>query len=45
MGKSRNVYRILVGEPLLKRSLSRPGKRWDEDDIKLDVRAVDCDGK
>ncbi|KAJ4427570.1 hypothetical protein ANN_25218 [Periplaneta americana] len=35
MGESRNAYRVLVG---------RPRRRW-EDNIKLDLREVEYDGK
>jgi len=43
MGESRDVYRILVGKPEGKRSLGRPRRRW-EDDIKMDLREVGCEG-
>jgi hypothetical protein len=34
MGKMRNMYKMLVGEPEGKRVLGRPRRRW-EDDIKM----------
>ena len=42
MKKFRNAYRILVGKPEGKRSLRRPRRRW-EDNIRMDLREVDCD--
>jgi hypothetical protein len=33
----RNAYSILVGKPEGKRSLGRPGSRW-EDNIRMDVK-------
>jgi hypothetical protein len=43
MGEGRSVYRVLVGKPEGKRSLGRPGCRW-EDNIKLDLREIRMDG-
>jgi hypothetical protein len=37
MGKTRNAYRILVGELEGKRPLRRPRRRW-MDNIKMDLR-------
>ena len=42
MELSRNAYRILVGKPEEKRPSGRPRRRW-EDNIKMDLREVDCD--
>ena len=42
MEQSRNAYRILVGKLEEKRPLGRPNRRW-EDNIKMDLREVDCD--
>ena len=39
MGKTRGVYRVLVGEPEGKRPLGRLGRRW-EDNIKMDLQEV-----
>jgi hypothetical protein len=39
MGKRRNAYRILVGNPEEKRPLRRPRRRW-VDNIKMDVREI-----
>jgi hypothetical protein len=36
MGKKRNVYRLLVGKPEVKRPLGRPRRRWI-DNIKVKV--------
>ncbi|KAJ4429610.1 hypothetical protein ANN_21796, partial [Periplaneta americana] len=44
MGESRNAYRVLVGRPEGKRPLGRPRRRW-EDNIKMDLREVDCDDR
>ncbi|KAJ4441711.1 hypothetical protein ANN_11569 [Periplaneta americana] len=44
MGESRNAYRVLVGRPEGKRPLGRPRRRW-EDNIKIDLREVGCDGR
>jgi len=43
MGKSRGVYKVLVGKPEEKRQLGRPRCRW-EDNIKMDLREVGCGG-
>jgi hypothetical protein len=45
MGEKKNVYGVLVGKPEEKRSLGRPGCRWE--DIKLYLKetrweGVDC---
>ena len=42
MEQFRNVYRDLVGKLESKRPLGRPRRRW-EDNIKMDLREVDCD--
>jgi hypothetical protein len=39
MGEGRNVYRVLVGKPEVKRALGRPRCRW-EDGIKLDLTEI-----
>jgi len=39
----RGVYRVLVGKHGGKRSLGRPGCRW-EDNIKMDLQEVECGG-
>jgi hypothetical protein len=38
-GEGRNVYRVLVGKPEVKRPLGRPRRRW-EDGIKMDLREI-----
>jgi hypothetical protein len=43
MGKKRNAYRILVGNPEGKRPLGRPRRRW-VDNIKMDLREIGLDG-
>jgi len=40
-GERRGVYGILVGKPEGKRSLGRPGLRW-EVNIKMDLQEVGC---
>ena len=40
-GERRGVYRVLVGKPEGKRSLGRPGRRW-EDNIKMDLQELEC---
>jgi len=40
MGERRGVYRVLVGEPVGKRPLGRPRRRW-EDNIKMDFKEVE----
>jgi hypothetical protein len=39
MGERKAAYRILMGEPVGKRSLVRPRRRW-EDNIKMDLQEV-----
>ena len=43
MGERRGVYRVLVGKPQGKRSLGRPGRRW-EDNIKMELQGLGCWG-
>jgi hypothetical protein len=49
MGEERKVYKVLVGEPEVKRPLGRPKRRW-ENGIRMDlgeigwVRRVDSVG-
>jgi hypothetical protein len=43
MGKKRNAYRILVGNPKGMRPLGRPRRRW-VDNIKMDLREIGWDG-
>ena len=42
MEQSRSAYTVLVGRPEGKRLLGRQRRRW-EDNIKMDLREVDCD--
>jgi hypothetical protein len=44
MGEKRNAYRILVGEPEVKRSLGSQRHRWGGDNIKIDLREIGWDG-
>jgi hypothetical protein len=45
MGETRNAYRILVGNPEIKRPLGRPRHRWvDNTSIKMDLREIGWDG-
>jgi hypothetical protein len=39
MGEERNVYRVLIGKPEIKRPLGRPRRRWD-DGIRMDLREI-----
>jgi hypothetical protein len=39
----RRAYRILVGEPEVKRPLGRPRPRW-MNNIKMDLREIGWDG-
>jgi hypothetical protein len=39
MGRKRNAYRLLVGEPEGKRPLGRPRRRWT-DNIKMDLLEI-----
>jgi len=41
MGKSRAVYRILVGKSKVKRTFGRPRYRW-EDSITMNLQDVGC---
>ena len=40
-GEERGAYRVLVGKPVGKRSLGRPGRRW-VDNIRMDLLEVGC---
>jgi hypothetical protein len=44
MGEKRNAYRILVGNPEVKRPLGRPRCRW-VDNIKRDLREIGWDSR
>jgi hypothetical protein len=43
MGEGRNVYRVLVGKPEVKRPLERPRSKW-EDGIRMDLREIGWGG-
>jgi hypothetical protein len=43
MGGKRNAYRVLVENPIGKRPLGRPRRRW-EDNIKIDAREIGWSG-
>jgi hypothetical protein len=43
-GEGRDVYRVLVGRPGVKRPLERSRRRW-EDNIKLDLREIGSIGR
>jgi len=43
MGEGRVVYRVLVGKLEGKRTLTRPRRRW-EDNNKMDLKEVGCGG-
>jgi hypothetical protein len=36
MGERRDIYRVLVGKPEIKRPLGRPRHRWEN--IKMDLK-------
>jgi hypothetical protein len=42
MGKSRSLYRVLVGTPEGKRPLGRPWLRW-KNNTKIDLQEVKCE--
>jgi hypothetical protein len=42
MGKTRNVYKILVGRPKEKRPLKRSRHRW-EYEIKMKLKEICCE--
>ena len=42
-GKKRDVYRVLVGKPEGKESLTRPSHKL-EDNIKMDLHEMKCGG-
>jgi len=41
MGEEREVYRVLVEKPEVKRSMGRPRRRW-VDNIRMDLQEVGC---
>jgi len=41
MGEEREVYRVLVGKPEVRRLLGRPRRRW-VDNIRMDLQEVGC---
>ena len=43
MGKSRGMYRVLMGKPEGRRPPAKPRRRW-EDNIKMDLQEVGCGG-
>jgi hypothetical protein len=43
MGEGRNVYRVLFGNPVGKRPLKRPRRRWEEG-VKMDLREIGWGG-
>jgi hypothetical protein len=44
VGEKRNAYMILVVKPEGRRPLGRQRRRW-EDNIKMDLREIGCDGR
>jgi hypothetical protein len=43
MGERRGIYRVLVGKPEGKGPFGISRRRW-EDNIKMDLEEVDCEG-
>jgi hypothetical protein len=43
MGEERKVYKVLVGNPEVRRPLGRPRRRW-EDRIRMDLREIGLGG-
>jgi len=43
MGRSRDVYRVLMGKPEGKRPFGRTMFKW-EDNIKMGPQKVECEG-
>jgi hypothetical protein len=43
MGEKRNAYRILMGNPVGKRPLGRPRRRW-VDNIKMELGEIGWNG-
>jgi hypothetical protein len=40
MGEKRGAYKILVGRPDGRRPLERPRRRWEDNNIKMDLQEV-----
>jgi hypothetical protein len=43
MEEMRNVYKVLVEKPAGKSLVRRHGRRW-EDNIRMDLREIRCEG-
>jgi len=43
LGKSRGIYRVLVGKPEGMRPLGRRRHKW-KDNLKMDLQKVGCEG-
>jgi hypothetical protein len=43
-GEGKSVYRVLIGRPKRKRPLARLMCRWEEENIKMDLREIRIDG-
>jgi len=43
MGDRRDVFRVLVGIPEVKRPLGRPSRRWDDNNI-VGLQEIGCGG-
>jgi hypothetical protein len=41
--EERGVHRVLVGKPEGKRLLGRPRRRWEDNNIKIDLEKVGGD--
>ena len=44
MGEGRGLYRVLVGKPQGKRPLGRRRYRWEDNNNKMDLQEVGCEG-
>jgi hypothetical protein len=44
MGEGGGAYRVLVGRPEGKRPLEKPRHRWEDNNIKMDLREIGIDG-
>jgi len=43
-GGEEKFIQVLVGKPERKRPLGRPRRRWDDNNNKMDLQKVGCEG-